>query len=101
MSEKSEIVLLIQFEHFSPFEYYPDLKPTRNEHCGVLSDKDLITGRHNNIEKSEEEEGKHLMLALETENIDKDEGSWNDGTRSFRKNPHRKWPNNLLPYEIG
>ena len=84
----------------SIFNNYPDLKRIQNEQCGVLTEKDLKTGRDNNLEKSEEEERNHLMMAMETEDIDQ-EGSSNDGTRSFRKNPHYKWPNNLLPFEIG
>ena len=99
MSEKGKIIFFIQ--ELNPFLYYPDLKQAQDQQCGVLSEKDLKTGHDNNLDKSEEEESNHLMMAMETENIDEDEGSYNDGTRSFRKNPHYKWPNNLLPYEIG
>ena len=81
--------------------YYSELDQIRDQQCGSLSEKDLRIGRHNNIEK-EEEDGKNLMKAMEIEDSEEDEGSLKDEVDySFRKNPNSKWPNNRIPFELG
>ena len=102
ISREGKIAILNQFGkiHFSPLSYYPDLNRIQKEQCGSLSEKDLLIGRHNNIEK-EEEDGNYLMDAMEIENSAEEEESLNTGDYSFRENPTMKWPNNRVPFELG